>query len=156
LAAAAVAGCALLIAGPTAAGAHGPSWPYHYLGPTYCEQGQVRIYPPSQMRSALDIPGGVFPPSFEWVWWSPDLLRYNRRRHRWRVVKSGKWYYARANNEGLLQNTDGTVWNLNNSTPIAWVPVNIRRHGRYRVRHWMMWDGLNDSHRQRGPVVCRY
>jgi hypothetical protein len=144
----------LLAVGP-AASAHG-SWPYHLLGPTYCEQGRMLIYPPSQMRSSLDIPGGRFPPSFERVWWSPELLRYDARRARWRVVFRGGWYFARANNEGLVQNTHGHVWNVDDHNTLAWVPVPIRRPGRYHVRHRMMWPAVGNGQHRHGGIVCRY
>jgi hypothetical protein len=151
LAAAAGVSCALVLAGAEAAGAHG-AWPYHDLGPTYCVDGRMEVYPPRDMRSSIDTDWR----NPEQVWWSPDLYRYNRRQGRWRRVYIGDWYYGFAHSYGLIQNPyTGTRWNFQDDRPMRFVPITINRPGRYRISHFMEWGRLEGIHRQQGGV-CRY
>jgi hypothetical protein len=144
--------CALAALAASAANAHGTRWPHHQYGPRYCIDGEIEIYPPTQMLSAFEV---TDPLNSEAVWWSPDLLRYNRRQGRWELVRRGGSYIARVTSAGLLQDA-GTVWTDEvDGVPISSASMRIRRAGRYRVRHYFQWEQIDAGHLQRGNT-CRY
>jgi hypothetical protein len=149
---AAVAAFAALTAVPSSASAHGDYFPYHDLGPTYCVDGRMEVYGPRDVRSSQDTDWR----NPEQVQWSPDLYRYNRRQRRWRRVYEGAWFYGFAHSYGLTRDPyHGSHWYYQDARPLNFLPITIKRHGRYRIKHFIYWPWMDETHRQNGRE-CRY
>jgi hypothetical protein len=152
---AALAAVTVVSAFPAGAAAHGDKYPYHSLATSYCDDSpdRVRIYPPRSMASVLSTDFR----NPKKVWWSADLLRYNRRKHKWRTVYSGAWYYGFASDYGLYQDPlTGATWHKKDGNTIIFLPVDIYRGGKYRIKHYMDWSWDEAGTHVQSGGTCPY
>ena len=145
---------AILIAGGclgAAASGHGGRWPYHELGPRYCLDGQMNVYPPADVRSAYSRTWQ----NPEQVKWKLTILRWESGR--WRYDSSTQWAWGSAHDYGMIQDQlTGAQWYWPPTyQPFTSEPVTVNRAGLYKLRNTIYWSDLGRKHRQ-SSGTCRY